>query len=252
MQESNANQDLSIFSRPDGPARELVVARYREDISWVDRIPADFHATVYNKSRDDCPLVRPHTQGRLANRGREAHTMLWHIVAHYDRLADYTYFCQGDALFHAPDFLERLAVSYCDLFPLSRTYSSMYPSPEIHASDWVCQYGGFEYRLGDAVADHGSKGTSWINPATWDYVFACPPPSEIYFAYAAMLVVPRQNITGRPRAFWGWLFQEADRMQWEKDLWLDPPLTPWQMEAIWMYLFQPNVYPHRTDGGRSG
>ena len=52
---------------------ELVVARYREDLSWLRNIPPQIRATVYDKSQDGSTPVAPNTQ-YLENVGREAHT----------------------------------------------------------------------------------------------------------------------------------------------------------------------------------
>ncbi|MDR0533490.1 MAG: DUF3431 domain-containing protein [Verrucomicrobiales bacterium] len=80
---------------------ELVVARYQEDIAWVRNVPESVRATVYNKG---LPLA-PDWRGVivLPNIGREAHTYLYHIINHYDSLADLTVFTQGKPFDHAPD-----------------------------------------------------------------------------------------------------------------------------------------------------
>jgi|LakMenE01Jun11ns_1017448.scaffolds.fasta_scaffold9659691_2 hypothetical protein len=64
---------------------ELVLARYKEDISWCNQI-FGCKITVYNKFQG-CNL--------LPNIGYEAHTYLHHIVANYDSLADVTVFSQA-------------------------------------------------------------------------------------------------------------------------------------------------------------
>ena len=82
---------------------ELVVARHREGLGWLRRIPGAFRTRVYDKSGETPPQGRP-----LANVGREAHTYLHHIVTHYDQLAPWTLFCQGHPFDHLPRFHERL------------------------------------------------------------------------------------------------------------------------------------------------
>ncbi len=75
------------------PPVELVVARYQEDISWVDSFA--YPAMVYDKSGQS-------QRGAvcLPNVGREAHTYLTHIVNNYDTLAGLTVFVQGNPFFH--------------------------------------------------------------------------------------------------------------------------------------------------------
>jgi hypothetical protein len=82
---------------------EIVIARYNENLDWIKKIKKskDIKITVYNKGKDDIdvPFIK------LPNIGRESHTYLYHIINNYDNLADQTIFCQGDSIFHAPDFI---------------------------------------------------------------------------------------------------------------------------------------------------
>lgn len=79
---------------------ELVIARYREDLNWLNNTPPGLKRTVYDKSGN--ALVSNAIS--LPNVGREAHTYLHHLISHYDSLADWTIFCQGRPFDHAYDF----------------------------------------------------------------------------------------------------------------------------------------------------
>jgi hypothetical protein len=68
---------------------EIVIAHYKEDISWVPK--TNWKVTVYNKHEGD---------NLLPNVGREGHTYLHHIVTNYDKLADWTLFTQGSVSEH--------------------------------------------------------------------------------------------------------------------------------------------------------
>jgi hypothetical protein len=241
--------------RPDRPYYELVIARYEEDVSWLEEVPHWIHVTLYNKSRVSYKLSRPHTPIQLVNRGREGQTMLHHITTHYDTLADFTYFAQGDAPLHDPDFVARLDVEYEELWPLSRTYSETHPPAIVHEEDLILEYGGFVSALGNALAPgHSIDQDSWVDPNTWNYVFDCQRPDPQYFAYAAMYCVPRANITGRSLEFWCWLKYESENTPWVRERRCWPPLNPWQIESIWWYLLQGDKYPHRwpPPSGREG
>jgi hypothetical protein len=81
---------------------ELVVARYREDLNWLRKVPPVIQKTVYDKSGEPNPV--PTAIPLPNNAGREAHTYLHHIITRYDSLADWTIFCQGKPFDHAFDF----------------------------------------------------------------------------------------------------------------------------------------------------
>jgi hypothetical protein len=72
-----------------------VIARYNEDLSWLDPIAPQCH--IYNKGK---ALVKSHIKKyanytTLDNLGRESHTYLSHIIEHYDDLTDIVVFSQG-------------------------------------------------------------------------------------------------------------------------------------------------------------
>ena len=94
------------------PSIALVVARWREDLAWLRRVPPAVALHVYDKGGDAADLLPPPLRRRvhlevLPNAGREAHTYLHHLAHRYDRLADLTVFAQGRPFDHVPD-LHRL------------------------------------------------------------------------------------------------------------------------------------------------
>ncbi|WP_337271417.1 hypothetical protein [Oryzifoliimicrobium ureilyticus] len=102
----------------------IVIARYKEDLAWVLKIPSDFEIFIYNKGdaivdprileKADHVIDRP-------NAGRESETYLHHMLTHRRTDRDFTVFCQGDPFEHSPDFLELLASwnLWPDLQPLT-------------------------------------------------------------------------------------------------------------------------------------
>ncbi len=84
---------------------ELVVARHREPLAWLRRVPREIAVRVYDKGGDLQPAGAPRAAiERLPNVGREAHTYLHHLVSRRDALAPLTVFCQGHPFDHASDF----------------------------------------------------------------------------------------------------------------------------------------------------
>jgi hypothetical protein len=79
---------------------EIVISRFKEDLSWTRNLhDLDYKVTVYNKFEG---------QNLLQNVGKESHTYLTHIVNNYDNLADITVFLQGDPFAHCSDILQTL------------------------------------------------------------------------------------------------------------------------------------------------
>tara|TARA_B100002019_G_C21250449_1_gene590837 strand:- start:69 stop:2060 length:1992 start_codon:yes stop_codon:yes gene_type:complete len=79
-------------------SKEIVVARYSEQLNWILKVDSDIKIIVYNKGKNDLEpniLSRINELRHLPNVGREGHTYLNHIVENYDKLADITFFTQG-------------------------------------------------------------------------------------------------------------------------------------------------------------
>jgi hypothetical protein len=77
--------------------QEIVIARYNEDLSWIDESPFNKHPiTIYNKGEK---LVIKNSNVKnitdLPNVGREVHTFLYHIIQNYGNLSDVTIFLAG-------------------------------------------------------------------------------------------------------------------------------------------------------------
>lgn len=68
---------------------DIVLARYDEDTSWVQRFGSEARVVIYNKGPPQNGTIE------LPNVGRESHTYLHHIVNNYDDLAHWTVFSQA-------------------------------------------------------------------------------------------------------------------------------------------------------------
>ena len=108
---------------------EIVIARYNEDLNWINKIiDKSIKITIYNKGLDNIKDISNKynfTIIPLKNIGRESHTYLYHIIKNYDNLAEQTIFCQGDSIFHSPDFLKlinKYNKDFQDIQPLSAYY----------------------------------------------------------------------------------------------------------------------------------
>jgi hypothetical protein len=219
---------------PLGLAKQLVVAAYREDLSWLRdvRIPV----LIYSKDPGNRPGLSNVLYVDQQNVGREASAYLAHIVANYDRLADVSFFVQGDALRHSPDLLDRLEHPYQEPTSLTAEYAPHFPPREIKDQDRVYTIHGHVVRLGDARWFGGrepEKNKDWL-AGVWAHWFSCPPPDVWRYGYASMHAVPRASIQGRPREFWEWALGQATNPANAEEMTV---ASAWALEAVWLYLF---------------
>lgn len=105
----------------------FVIARFKEDIGWVNQLPADARIFLYNKGPEIEPGVLRRNDVKvipLKNAGRESGTYLQHLMTNFDADAnagDFTVFTQGDPFEHAPYFLDLIQVPHLwrDVQPLA-------------------------------------------------------------------------------------------------------------------------------------
>lgn len=165
---------------------QLVVARYREDVSWLANVPAQFATLVYDKTPEPLPRAV-----RLENAGREAHTYLHHICEHYDELTDVTVFCQGKPFDHAFDFhatLRELATRPDDAPPFRWIG---------HIVDTDSKDGRL-FRTWSKNADGVGLDLAGFHRAVWGN----DGPEEYAFFLGAQFAVRRELIRQQPRSFY--------------------------------------------------
>jgi len=98
--------------------RRLVVAKYKENVNWINDLADDFDIIVYNKDNNldpnnlDFSLNEYYVNGikwvDLPNIGREAQTYLFHIIENFNDLYDLEIFTQGNPFDHSPNFINNL------------------------------------------------------------------------------------------------------------------------------------------------
>lgn len=173
---------------------ELVVAHYREDVSWLSNIPPQIRVTVYDKSGDKNGAGSTPSTARalpLPNVGREAHTYLHHICTRYETLAPLTIFCQGKPFDHAFDFHKTLRELAAAKMP-------------IEGFLWLGHFA-------DTDSPEGILFENWSkNPAreTLDLnafhhaLFGSDGPPEYPFFGGAQFLATREKILERPKIFY--------------------------------------------------
>jgi hypothetical protein len=120
---------------------ELVVAKYKENISWTKRYA---NVKVYDKG----------PRGNTPNIGREAHTYLSYIIQNYERLPGTVYFSRGNIAengyteeqFTTPIFRQNMIH---DNVPSYRT-DVVYPVSKLNIIDWFHTYVDKDINLDDA------------------------------------------------------------------------------------------------------
>ena len=151
--------------------KTLVVARYKENVDWV-QLWADlgWHVNIVEKEGP---------QG-IGNWGRESGSYLHFIVKNYGELSGLYSFCQGDPYAH------------------SSRFAPMIINPGFYAGFCKCDIFG--------LPDHWEKLDI---PGAWKSLFgvyededSARPPEELYFSPGAQFLVHAGKLKSRPYSFW--------------------------------------------------
>ncbi len=167
--------------------RTLVVARFDEDVSWLEQLPADWRIYLYNKGVSEVKLsarysvagVESHGEERrmwlniMQNYGREAAVYLNFIVTNYNFLKGDIVFCQANPFPHDANFLR-------------------------HIEEPDKQYFGFV----EASTPEGFPRCEWAHLHEYCRVFGLPVLSSYEYVSGAQFRVSAEQIKARPLAFY--------------------------------------------------
>jgi hypothetical protein len=217
--------------------KEIVIAKYNEDISWINKINNDVKITVYRKDGIS-EAIDGVNSFLLENIGREIHSYIYHIYNNYENLLEYTIFSQGKPFDHFENIIDMVNSGVEEWNKNTSLYYSgfwgfhwnsigtmwrMDASKQFNGYSLVCQ----------------SNGTPHINlqeykidlDKTWNEIFNHPPPSEYEFTPGAHFIITKKLIYSRPKIFYKHILNIL-----EKDY-----FSPWVFERLIPYLFNPKI-----------
>jgi len=187
---------------------EIIVARYKEDISWLNNIKNIKYKSVYNKFYLE--------NISLPNIGREAHTYLYHIYNNYDNLSEINLFSQGDPIFHCPDFISRVNNLDLDKIRLPYFFGST----------------GIENCHGNNDSRHPNGLPIYY---FLDLLFdkKVSPNDRFTVPYGAIFLVSKEIILHRPKDFYGFLLKFTTNET--------TPIEAYIIERLWPFIFDINL-----------
>lgn len=217
------------------PEPAVVVARFREDVSWVERL--GYPATIYDKG-GDLPGAVP-----LPNVGREAQTYLTHILGHYPDFPDCLLFLQGDPFSHLAEGADAAWLK-------GRVEELLDRGAQFAGLAWFrlrCDRLGRPHDLADPAKKGRWKGWGKDIPvgAVFERLFAGQVPREfIASAPTGNFLVCRARLLARPREFY------ARALELIEDDPYDEMNTGHAFERLWQIIFNGNKRLNRADYAR--
>jgi hypothetical protein len=167
---------------PSAPSLCVLIARYREDVSWARDLPCP--VVIYNKGRK---LAQP--QHILPNVGREGHTYFQFICDHYENLPEHLICLQGRPFDHSPDIL-------ADVARLAATPAEERPDfDSLCCRIWPCD-------LAFCATGTPFRGGIPLIPVYEKLFGERRERLPFRFGAGAQFIVSRRRILQRPRSFY--------------------------------------------------
>jgi Protein of unknown function (DUF3431) len=191
---------------------QIVVARYNENISWLDEFK-DI-CKIYNKGND----FIPYQCIQLENIGREGDTYLKHIILNYPKFPKYTLFTQGRINDHVKSELA-FKTNIRDIIDGNRIPNSYEGLSNVSVNN-----GWNDIRGYNDSAHSGLPIKAW-----WDKFFTDPPENDTFKCnYSGIFLVPNKSITFHSIEF----YKELNNYLLETE-----PTGGYVLERLWTTIF---------------
>jgi hypothetical protein len=189
----------------------LVIAAYKEDLSWLDNITnEDIDIVIINKG-----IHESHHKAKcitIKNVGVCDNSFCYYISEFYDQLSEYTIFSQGNPFDHYKNMLE---------FINNKSYEKT-SLPKLGT------YIGYKPLTDHYIYIPPKEGTDIFVEGMLDYKF-----NGINFPSGAQYCVCKKNIQSKPKKFWMDLFEYLD---WEGNTFI-----AYFMERTWLLLYDDDI-----------
>jgi hypothetical protein len=193
--------------------KELVLALWDRDFSWISNIQPGIKITKYNKN------TNTYREGEIflsPNVGRDVHTFFWHIVNNYDNLADYTFFAQ--------DFIDDHVSNYAEIINGDVKNIPNYAVQDLGGCWFFNDRVPYVLKTDQNGAPH-HHGLPL--PEMWKLVFDSEMPQYIYFTAAGHFCVTKEHIHQYPVERYASVLKILETHE----------ISPWCIERFEPYIF---------------
>ncbi len=205
----------ATFARSSSANYSIVIARYKEDLQWLDEQSANLSLSdvyIYNKGGE---LYKPFTYVNnflVPNLGREVQTFLNYLVTHYDQLKEHTILATPDWRYSTFSIYPS---SILGLVELCNRVTSFITAKQYFSNDGyyftyqdfrISSYKGKIRANKDNLA-FGAWMRKYIEP---DLDAIINKTGYIFVNYQGTMCVRRENILSRPKEFYAYMLTLLD------------------------------------------
>ena len=217
--------------------KEIVIAAYDKDLSWVKSLNDDIKTTIYRKGNNH------NNENEIfleLNKGRCVHTFFNHIVTNYDSLSDYTFFVQDYPFDHWENVIQVVNGNNYDFVNNSQLIIGGYFGYHWNSITVPSEKGGIMWDLSNSLQHGEGKILSCFsngypqdnNPNIdvdryWRILFEGDPPNNYEFIPGGHFGITNEHVKLRSKEFY----------QKIVDILIESEHTPWVIERLECYIF---------------
>jgi Protein of unknown function (DUF3431) len=210
------------------PRIDLVIARYQEDLSWIDELHNIYDKIIiYNKGS---PLTIDNSEVYvLPNYGREAYSYFYHIINNYDTLADITLFIPGSCWAQLEKKFKFL-VTIASLKKNKKTVLYCNKNEMIAKSIYDLKLDEYKVTNEENYKSNSNLQLSLCKERPFGNWFATYFPNETltYISTKGIGAISREDIHKRPLEFYKLLFNQVACVN---------PEVEYYIERVWKHIF---------------
>lgn len=183
---------LLILLKRSSRSVEIVLAKYKEDVSWTSRLKYPY--VIYSKHANEPNYVKVGTDN-------EGSSYLHHIVENYDRLSDWTLFMHAhETHWHHPSS----AVKTCNDLDFNKLYQNRVGFHQLnHAKNGnIMTYKNKKHQPSELTQDEYLQVCSLMFTEDEVETIRKSIQNGITFPPSAQFVVHRTRILSRPKEFY--------------------------------------------------
>jgi hypothetical protein len=207
--------------------KEIVVAAYDKDLSWMNLLNSDIKKTIYRKGTklyDNEIFIEP-------NIGRCVHSFFNHIYINYDNLSDITFFVQDYPFDHWEDLIDVINNNKWEekvTMKINGYYGFHYNSI---GSMWSLPSTN-QFISGNVLSCYSNGSPQDTNTNInvdkyWDILFDMNKPTIYEFIPGGHFGITKEQILLRSRNFYKKIVE----------ILLEDVNTPWVIERLECYIF---------------
>ncbi len=211
--------------------KEIVIAGYDKELSWMSRFHSDIKQTVYRKG--EVMQLQSNEIKIEPNLGRCVHSFFYHIYHNYDNLSDYTFFAQDFPFDHWGNIID--VVNNTDYHVYSTLNIGGYfgfhnnTMGTMWAMNESVQHGNGRVLSCDSSGMPQDHNPNINVNKYWDILFDDEKPPNYEFIPGGHFGISKEHARLRSKEFYKKII----------DLLVEDVTAPWMIERLECYIFNP-------------